>query len=313
MQPISDLGRILLACVIGLALTIVVARADNPFGRSDFGSKSQFPCADGCGDGGRGTNPETVPIPPKKSPTPAEIEQQRREENAAHLNMEGVRLFNDGDYRNAISTLRRALLDSPQDRMIARNLAHAEAEQAFKDGNLPAAIEHIQSAIDLGRSDLGDRLAYFRREQIARHDAQLTAAYRGVLDRDRQWEPPTPMLEHSSRTAWESIKQSIKGHAQSFLQDVVTEGPGKGHFDAVDTAAEGGGIFKRYVVRLFSNFTGAVKGFFRGDVEAVSRYDQSNRELGRALQSDVRQFTGEQLSGTAGETSKDLLLHKFGK
>ena len=124
-----------------------------------------------CGSSSGGTSRTThFNSRPTYTPNPApQFHLMSPEELNADLattaNDDGVALFRSGDLDGARSKFRHALELNPRDRIAQRNLAHADAELAFRANDYTRAISRIRDAIDLGRDDLRDRLAYFEREQ----------------------------------------------------------------------------------------------------------------------------------------------------
>lgn len=114
------------------------------------------PCGPVSGYDGGSSGSSYTP-PPPRLPSPAE--------QAAKINIEAARLMDAHDYENALPKLREALRLNPNNSMILGNLAVTEAELVFKSGNLQAAIERMRAAVNLGRSDVRDELAYFQRQQ----------------------------------------------------------------------------------------------------------------------------------------------------
>src|SRR5712671_6443015 len=108
---------------------------------------------------------------------------------ARTANSEGVNLFDSGYLNEARSKFLHALELNPGDQVAQANLAHSEAELAFKEHDYTRAVRRIRDAIDLGRDKLRERLLHFqhelerveaqrraeeeRRQEIARKDAAL--------------------------------------------------------------------------------------------------------------------------------------------
>jgi hypothetical protein len=247
----------------------------------------------------------------------------------------------------ALPTLREALKGSSGDRTIALNVAYAEAEVAFSSGDLDSAIERIREATHLGevmqiyststghpnrmatQEDLGERLAYFKREQeraleqersvasqraIAESDAKLTAAIRGVTETEKaRWaEPPSPHIALATGPGGQTSQwASAAGNLESFVSGVFNGAtPYGGLLGTVSSSAEAGGIYSRFAVGVASDTMSAVDALAKGDEATASAKLGKVEQRARSVQQDTNGFVQEQFSGSAGSATVQVLLKK---
>jgi hypothetical protein len=293
-------------CVACLAAFLYQAPS---YGLSSNIGKEDSVCPGGCSPrSDTSSTPQPNVIKPPRSPQ--EIEEERRKANAKQLNEDAIALMKEGEYGQAVVKFREASHEHP-DRIILSNLAHAEAEEAFKAGNFQYAIDKIQAAIALGRGGLRGRLDYFRLQQQSAHDRALTAASRDVIDRNVRWatEPPTPSISpgSSGTVKWDSIQ----GHLESYLQGAASAGPD--WFGRAQNATEGAGIFGRFVFGIWNRVSGAMNALAHLDFAGAAAHLQGINGQADTFHEDAKQFTKEQYSFSAGEESPNWLSKRFAR
>jgi hypothetical protein len=261
-----------------------------------------------------------TPSPPAPHPpSPEEI----RAAQATELHHSAIELFNAGDEEGALPLYRKAAALAPQDQIIQRNLAHCEAMLAYRAGDYDSAIAKIRVAINLGRHNLEGWLATFLNAQdrerkrlaaeaIARHDAALTAKYMGIISRWAAEPQPSPISIDTKTSGgssrWGSETNNLEAYVTGVFEGATPKG---GLVDTLQSSAQAGSIYSRFVLGIASDVMAAINSAVHGDEAGAAARLQRIEDRANTNQRETDQYVKDQFATGAGQATGEGLLKRF--